>query len=400
MKLILSFLISPFLTIPALIRSAAKCEFLPYLLFSLLIGLYAYLIPPTGDMYHYAMDFEYYKSLTFYEFAAIAYVRNNDYFLPFIQWCFGHLGFYHESTQFLMAFVSSLMFFDIFHHFQKKADQKWTTRLIIILLFIFWSFIKFRFLLFRFGTAAALFTYGCFLLYYRKKYFGYLCFIFATLCHFSMIICLVPYLLSKLFPFCFSKRTVLILFVFYIFGELDVVSALLKYLPFSDALMENVTLYTTDYYKTGIATEMSIFSRIYTYISYIPMYVLFVIYYKNYHKGKFQQLINYFIIIMILAHPIAGVAGRYESITTTLLLIYFLELVFESQEGFVLFFKYKKELIYLSVVVVAIATWTRRYELALSKEYLLLVSPVYTLQQSFDMNRAYKIVDDSGNTYQ
>lgn len=366
-----------------------------YVALAFILGFYGYLYPPVGDMYRYAMDFELYSDVSFTQFLILAPLYNKDFLLPFLDWILAQLGLVNDWTRFFFIFLGSLLTFRIFYEVREESQIR-NSKAAASLFLVYLLLMNINFILFRFGLAMCFFVYGYYLLLYKNIKMGYLWVGLAIFCHFGISPLLFPLVFSQILGYNGNKSVSVILMIMILFADIDVADQIIRKLPFSDSMVDYLSVYTSGFWKEEYLQEVSLNYKIFQVLNKVGYYALFFFYIKHHRPCKVSAFIDMMLAVMVILSPMKAMFGRFVIVLNFILAINFISIMF--YEWRVIRFQYTKKIfLYIGIFITMVSIYAKRHELALSDEYLLLAPTVMIVNHSYDSHWIETNVDANGD---
>lgn len=291
------FIISPLISLPFILSGIYNKKKSAFLLFSIFLGLLAWLQIPLGDLFRHSMSF-----FRLYDKPISRIFDFSDGFHDFIgslgKWILVNNGFPYEWFRFLSItecfYLQSLIFLWMIKNSNREYSKNEVfNRFIILVLF-------FELIMTTSGTrycfAVYNFVYGLHLLLNKKNYFlSVIFFIFSICIHDTLIffipICLLLYLL------CYKKKNIIIIFI---------LSTLLS-LTFLGYLQGYMGRRSEFYFENGSSIDGNTFEKVTIYGLILSIYMRFLILPFSYisfkefsYKLKWARMMMVFTIMLLV----------------------------------------------------------------------------------------------------
>lgn len=208
------FLISPLIALPYIVWGIYRQERSAYFLFSLFLGLLAWLQIPFADLFRH--------SITAYSYYGkpISYVFENnlssDYFIPIISWLLINNDIPYQLLRFLYVTESFFLMTIVFNYMIVKSDKVYTNAEVFTrfcILFFFFEFIKTTCGV-RYGFALYQYIFALHLAFNKQSYVGALLFAcLSSLIHVSFAF-FIPVSIILYFICTSLKKSAIIFIVF------------------------------------------------------------------------------------------------------------------------------------------------------------------------------------------
>ena len=202
-------LLSPLLSIPYILHGIYMRRKGFLLLFSLLLGIFAYISFPSFDLYRHFCE---YNRLSTLPISSISWIDTSlNGILPYVYWVMVHTGIPFGLLRCAELFIGFYLLTIVFSYFTDHSSRQYTnkerfTRFVI--LFLFFDFL-YTTMGVKYGFALCVFIYSIHQFIDRgHRTAGILCFVAACLWHSSFVFTgLVIFFIYKLNP---KKKTALI----------------------------------------------------------------------------------------------------------------------------------------------------------------------------------------------
>lgn len=202
-------LLSPLLSIPYILNGIYLRRKGFFLLFSLLLGIFAFISFPSYDLYRHFCE---YNRLSTLPISSISWIDTSlNGILPYIYWLMAHIGIPFGFLRFVELFIGFYLLTIVFRHMTEGSVKQHTHKERFVrfgILFFFFDFL-YTTMGVKYGFALCIFIYSIhqFINLSNRKT-GILCFIIACLWHSSFVFTgLVIFFIYRLNP---NKKTALI----------------------------------------------------------------------------------------------------------------------------------------------------------------------------------------------
>lgn len=309
--IIFLFLIYPFGSLPFILYEIYNRKKYAYNLFAILWGMVGMLYAPNGDLYRYYLDYFNYSNLNYEEFNYLILLQGKiDMGLPYLQWVFSNLRIPNDIIVFIFVSFGTYCILSItFYLLEKYTKNKLKAFIIFIIIFLYFSFLGFYF---RYGFGSAVFSYGCYLILYRKDNSGWWIIMLSILFHFSMAIFSVLLFLIKVSNIRLGKNIFLIFSITSFLFSSDIISEILLNIGFSQNIQSKIIEYTEGYWASEWLKDRSIGALMMSYFNIFSKIVVYYIIYKTYKEDSFHTLLTAIIIITTLVAPFATIKARFD----------------------------------------------------------------------------------------
>lgn len=357
------FLLWPFLSLPFLLVELYKGRRYAFSLVAVLLGYFALLYAPTGDLYRYFQDYLTYSSLSISEFF-MDLKGQMDVFQPTTFYLFSRIGMSADWIRFLYVYLSSELLFSIYCS-SVRTNNNYKNFIIFLLLILFVRFERFTV---RFGLSTMFFVFGWYKLEYcnQRKYWSF--FLLAILNHFAFILPVVAYVVARFIRFKPSKGIFLAILVGTFCLSGDYLSSIISHLPFNESVVNHLLAYTDGYWAADFLDDLSAKYNLGRNLLRLPFYVFSLVLIFQYKKDRVLGTIVMTLILVLLFSPFIKVQSRMEQVYVIQALVYLMNNTDEL-------LKTKKRVycaLALGCMYTFICTWTIRRELSLSHETRLL----------------------------
>lgn len=371
--LMLLFAVYPILAFPFILIEIYNNKRFAYSCLSIFCGYAALLYPPTGDLYRYTIDYLTYSNLDYLEFSQLLDDKI-DYLHAFFLWFLGRLEINCDISRFIYVWFSCELIFSIFYNLFLKFNNKKERFIYFLILILLLSFVSF---LYRYGFSVVLFVYGTYqVIYNNNRIKGYIYIFFACLNHFSIFVFFIPFIIQDVLNFKGNKLIVLVCLIGTFIFSSDIISQLIRFLPFDPSFIEHLLVYTDGYYAEDFFEDHSLKFRLGITLQKINYLAMVCIYYINYKDKKISGWITIILMILFVFSPFAKIKGRFEHIIFLTSLIYVMDLLANKQIRYV--YKTKRILILVGLFYTCVSIWTVRRQLIISEEHTMFL-PTYSI---------------------
>ena len=390
----LLFLIYPILLLPSILLDIGKKKEYAIVLFSIFLGLTAYLYPPTGDLYRGAMDFYNYINLSWTQMVQNLQ-EEFDFLYPVLSWFLAQLSLSPDFLRFLYVSIGVYFIFLIFADIAN--EQNWKQKKVILLFVIVFLMVRYTYFMYRFGFSLALFTYGVYLFSFKNNYLkAILLFIISALNHFSFIIFVALFIFVYCIKFKGNKPLSLIFFITSFILSGDLVSVIIKSLPIGQEVINHLLMYTEGYYGGEYLENHSSNYILLSKLLQCNYVVLYYQYYSMFKTNMFSGWITGLLVINFLVSPFPSVSGRIQVILVLSLLIYVAK-HFNYDLCLKKTCRQLKLLLYTGIFYTLICTWSIRRELSISNEYKIILPTPFIISSSYDYEWMHQNINSDGS---
>lgn len=363
-----------------------------FVAFALFMGYIGVLIPPTGDLYRYQMDYYMYDGLSFSQFLIHASL-NFDYLLSFISYFIGKIGLNFDITRFLYNSVTYLLLGNIYLDILNNNDYlKYNKRYRIFALIIFFALNLTSYCL-RFGFSCVLFSYGIYKAIRGDSKKGYIFMVLSVINHFSFLLLFIAFLFRSLRFLRFERSVVIFLCLLAFLVNSDVVISLFQKLPFN-AIVEHYSYYLDGYWASDYVEDITFRAKVLMALTNSINYILILVYLLKYDKNSnWSPFINIVIILILIVSPFGTIKARYLFFVSHIIKIYLL----------ISFTRIKSYANVLNIVVLSVIftffmnLWAVRRQLDVSDMHQLFSSTSYgILTHTYDYSWVYSNVNSDG----
>lgn len=320
------FLLYPLGALPLLFIEIYNNKKYAFVLLSLFMGLVAYLIAPTGDLYVHSIEFSDFKDFTFSDFLSIL-PFTIDFVYYFIAFIFAKLAIPFGFIRFIFVVLSYLIVFDIFRDVCSSNNNlnknKKLTTIVFFICFFQVLFMSVAIGL-RFGFSVYLMLYGVYLLFKKNNFKGWFFILLSCFTHFSMILIFFSILIAKLFKITKLNKTVLFLSLGFAIIGTDILQFIIDLLPLNDFLKEKLIMYITGYWGNSFLEDHSFLYRISRLFNHISVYPLMFFLFITKVKNQLLSIVFVLSILLFILYPITNLFYRFVMIIVPILLISFL----------------------------------------------------------------------------
>lgn len=364
------FIFYPLAALPLIFLEIYNRKYYSLYYLAVFMGLLGYLWVPSGDLYRYQLDFQYFKSLSFYAFANLPKL---DLILPWILFLVGKLGLNFEFVRLFICVISYLLYFKIYVdiiHTNKNLSESRSVSFFSFLMFFF--FIGFAGFLtgVRYTFAMAMCFYSVYLLIYKNKNVGWLILVLSVVTHFSMLLILFITIFVKLFKPKFTRVNFIIsILVGYVFS-----SYLINYIIEKLPLNEIFTKKLLDYASDDAIVDLSDFSiglylsYLFTYFAIYPALVLILVRFKHYTH------FSVFVCVCISLSLMTNIFTSYNRYAALGVIFFIIPFLLQYKILFTKFHLYF--FVLLSYFVYVTSIYTFRKEISYGNEYKILYLPL------------------------
>jgi EpsG family len=197
--LYITYLISPFLTLPVVIDLVVRNKKVGYILLSILLGLMVYMYEPgiTADLYRYYERFEAISNMTSFSEVLIYTERTSDFGLYFFQYLLGITGGSFQIYLLLVTILNTSLLFYVIRKIIDKIEANKSTRLLLFTFLFATITINWIMGASRFFTAISIMVFSYYIGIVEQKRKGDLIIFLAPFFHFSTIALLAIYFIAK-----------------------------------------------------------------------------------------------------------------------------------------------------------------------------------------------------------
>lgn len=363
-----------------------------FLAYAIFMGYIGILIPPSGDLYRYQMDFYMYEGLSWEQFFFSASLKF-DYLLSIISYSLGRIGWNFDLTRFLYNFITYLLLGRIYVSIldeNKALLHNNKCRLYALIIFFALNLTSYCL---RFGFSCILFSYGAYLVINKKMDSGYIYLILSVINHFSFLLLFVAFLFKDLHFLRFNRKVVVVLCLATFGVSSDFVVTLFQKLPFAN-IVEHYSYYLDGYWASDFVEDRTLKARILILVTNLIYYLLICVYLYKYNKNsRWSPFINLIIILILISSPFGTIKARYLFFLSHIIKIYIL-LIFTYNRSF---FKLMK-LVALTVLVTSLMDlWATRRQIDISDMGLLFTSSSYGIMtHTYDYGWLHSNINNDG----
>lgn len=389
------FIILPLYSTPLIIYGMWKQKSWAFILWALFMGLIGILVPPTGDFYRYAMDYEMYKGLEWSDFLFVALLQK-DLMLPLLSFFIGELGLHFDLSRFLYNFIGyyllGILYLDIIQNNLYLHRKK-------VALYALGFFVSFNLSIycFRYFLSAIFFVYGAYQIVYKSKKLGW-CFVgLAVFNHMSYVIHTAALILQQMHFFRFSRNLVIILIFLSFFLDSSLIIKTFTFLPVD--FVSTYMIYLDGYWAQNFLEDQSWKLKMQMFVGNLIQYFCVLIYvaqYKNSGK-KYTSLTNSMLLLATITTPFATINGRFLAVMTYFIKVHLLVAYDNTRK----MFKYLVVMFWLTMLSNVMGLWGVRRQLAISDFPILFYSSFFhILNHTYDSNWIHQNVSGDGDLLQ
>lgn len=384
--LFLIFLLCPILALPFIINGIIVGDKKCYYLFTIFMGLIAYMLAPIADLGAHYIYCDFLSRMNWETFKI--YLSNNkDYITQIIEWGIPQIGFPFEILPLIEVVISFSIIHSMFCYSIKHSSKLYTKKEIFVRYVLFLLLFPFIILVsgIRFGFAAVILLYAFHIWLERKK----MIFAFVLIClscsiHFSMIYFVIPIVILLYIPL--NKYSMIFLIVIALASQ-HIIS---KYL--ADYFIDN-EMVGSNYLGNGVwgNTENKDFA--YTAIIYhwgqrvLLLPLLFILFSHFKQMKRWGNILLGFILLFIVFMNFFTITQR---ITVCVLIFSIFFLLKIEDNGYTLSHKGRRILVICAIISCCFDIWTHRKFIILSNYQRLLQPVPITLIQTYSKDWVLK----------
>lgn len=345
------------------------------------MGLLGYLWLPSGDVYRYQLDYEFFKTLNFHDFSNLPKL---DLVLPWLLFLFGKAGINFEFVRLTLCVISYILYFNIFVDIVHKNDNLCESRRVTFYSFLmFFFFIGFAGFLtgVRYSFATSLCFYSVYQIIYNNKGWGWFILVFSVITHYSMFLILLALVIIKLFKPKINRFNLIIaLLIGFILSSI-LLNYLIDILPLNEIIKTRLLDYTKEDAIVNLSEHTIGYrlSFLFTYFSIYPALLLVL------YKCKDYSTFLVFVFICIALSLMTNIFTSYSRYAALGVIFFIFPFLLQYKTLFTKFQLYS--FVLLSFLVYATSVYTFRKEISYGKEYKILYLPLPAiLMTTYDMN--------------
>ncbi|MQP24731.1 hypothetical protein GFJ94_06600 [Flavobacterium sp. LMO8] len=309
------FLISPFFSLPFLLKDIYLRKKDSLLWFALFIGVLSYLYLPSlsQDGAGRYLLYEKFIGLSISDFYHNYLVHRSDYVFYTLIFLAAYTGIKFQLLLFLFAFFNAYVPLYVFKKIVASRNLEFSKYFQLFILIILTYSVTFLFSGVRNNVAFSFVILGFyFALYAQKKYWSILLVVLGVLTHFSAFVYLPLLLLYQRIPYR------LLLFLFFSFAVISfvipssIVQALFLDIELGSEIYDNkVEAYSSTSYGTSSSTEATIFAKIlFTLWFYVSLLYVFLTLERHRNSSSLKAYLIFALpVLLFIAFP--GVFNRY-----------------------------------------------------------------------------------------
>ena len=390
--LLVVFIVYPLGALPLIFLEIYNRKYYSLYYLAGFMGLLGYLWVPSGDLYRYQLDFQYFKSLSFYAFANLPKL---DLILPWMLFLFGKSGLNFEFVRLFICVISYILYFkiyvDIIHKNKNLSESRSVSFFSFLMFFFFIGFAGFLTGV-RYTFAMAMCFYSVYLLIYKNKNIGWLILILSVVTHFSMLLILLVTIFVKLFKPKFTRVNFIIsILVGYVFSSY-LINYIIEKLPLNEIFTKKLLDYASDDAIVDLSNySMGLYlSYLFTYVAIYPAVFLILVRFKSYAN------FSVFICICISLSLMTNIFTSYNRYAALGVIFFIIPFLLQYKILFTKFYLYS--FVILSFFVYSTSIYTFKKEISYGYEYKILYLPLPAILMSdYDMEWLDKNIMSDGD---
>ena len=389
------FIVLPLYSTPFIVYGMWKQKKSAFVLWALFMGLVGILVPPTGDLYRYTMDYELYKGLEWDDFILVASLKK-DLMLPMVSYFIAEVGLNFDLSRFLYNFWSyyllGILYLDIVQTNCNLLNKK-------VAIYALGFFMVFNLYMFcaRYSLSMVFFVYGAYNIVYKKKKTGWWWVILAIVNHFSYIVQAIALLFQQLHFFRFGKKTV----IFFILCSFCIDSSLMikvfNALPVG--FVSSYIEYIDGYWANDYLDDRSWKYRLMFFIGNLIQYFCVLVFISQYDKNdrRYTSLTNAMLLLATVTTPFAAISSRFLSVMVHFVKVHLL-VVYDGSRKML---KYLIVMFWLTMLSNVMGIWGSRRQISISDFPMLFYSSFFhIMSHTYDANWINRNVSEDGDLLQ
>jgi hypothetical protein len=365
------FCIYPLCALPFVFIEIYNKKKYAFILLSIFMGLVAYLIAPTGDLYVHTNEYFIFADLTFLEFLDIL-PFTIDFVYYFVAYIFSITGIPFEFIRFFFVLISYLLVFDIFRDLSftnKKIKNSKKIYMIFFLICFFQVLFMVTAIGLRYGLAIYLMVYGIYILFQKENSKGWFYILLSCFTHFSMVLILFIILLTRFLKLKKINKSSLFLSLVFIFFGTNIILFFINLFPLNPFLKDKIILYVTGYWGNDFLQIHSFLYRISRLMAHVSVYPLLLFIFVTNLKNKLSGIVLSMSFLLFILYPVANLFYRFTQIILFIFLISFI-------------LSYNKSKLHNFFLTIIFITST----------FTFLLGSIYTHKRNFLISNEYKIL--------
>lgn len=323
--IIIFFFLFPFLSLPILFKEIYNGKNYPLILIAIFMGGLSMFYFPFGDQYRYFTDIETDKYLSFdekFDFDSFMIFRELN-IVNIMAFVYAKANLTVEILRFTLIFISCTLIFSVFvdlkqHYDLQKSRNKLFVIFLILLLSVPYFLISYGL---RNGFGSCILAYGVYEMFVKNKFkIGFFYFILATLVHYFFIIHTILFSLVYVTRIYLNRNSAIMLSILMYFCSMSLFSILQGRLEFLDAILDSYVY--GDKYGADSFNWFSPKVKILWFNGIINTVVLFYVFLKLNHKGKYENVVYILLILCIFTIPFTTFFQRTIRSSVPIIAIY------------------------------------------------------------------------------
>lgn len=330
----LIFLISPFLSIPFLLLQFKRKDRWASVMFSLLLGIVAYLYIPavSNDKAKYYIRYKTYKNLSlsdFFEF--LVKLKKPDFIFDLILFIAKKCDIRLEFVFFILTFLCVYLLFSIVNSLVLKSQSRIYNYLLICAFTIFSFSLPSLYSGLRFTLGACILAFGIYqFLFLKNKTAGIIFVVIATQIHFSLLYfvpALVVFSLDGLKKI--NYRLLFLISLLFLLIPTSITSSIFSFMSISESLDAKTSVYVggKDFVSQNFdSNQSSIILYVLRTAWYYVMLIILIFYHKKLIFDEWSKKMVYLLYITIFfvnfTYSFTTVFSRFSIVVKLLFLLY------------------------------------------------------------------------------
>lgn len=388
-----SFVVSPLLAIYVYAKGISLNVKGSYYFMAYVFALWGAYYPPVSDRYRYREI--YYTSEPINWDNLYTLDGHKDWLYNYLSYIFNNIGFSFELFSLLIIVICYSIYTWIFLDIVEKRQSVYRDKKIRILA---WYVLLFSIRIYsisigmRFGTASVLLVLSIYLWFTNRKSIAVFCYALSVFMHFSMLMLIPLYAISKIF--CFHLLSTRLKVVIIIISALFFSSGISTILQLYNInlLANSIDAYINGEWNTeNMLASFNANAIIFEILKIAPVFVLILFYLKDSTNTFFSSLLFSFILLLCISSISLTLLLRYSSITISLLCIYMLK------DGTLSYEQLRKSLI-IFIGVFLMYSYTYRRAIGMGYQFQAVICPISLISHhSYSDSWVYSRIDVDGD---
>lgn len=366
---VMCFFIYPLGVFPFLFVEIYNRKRYAFTLISLFMGIVAFLISPTGDLYRHYVDYVEFKSMPWHDFFMLLPLKF-DLVLYTITISFAKIGIPFEFIRFIFVFLSYEIVFYIFRDIIRRNENISRYNYIYVFFIFFFQVLFIGVAIgLRFGLSVYIILLAIYKIYVQNKN-GWFYIFLGCITHFSMILIPILILIEKRINIKIKPFHIFIAICFAFVGT-EIITGIITILPLNSFIKDKLLVYVSGYWGGEFLADHSFLYKISRFFNHIAIYPLLFSLFILKGKTKIRNISLILSIFLLIVFSIATLYYRYVWLILYVILIaFFVEYKQTSFRRFIC----SVLLIATSITFFLGGFYGHKRNLMVSKEYKLIYS--------------------------